>query len=104
MAPRWFDFLKQVVREEPVVIRGAMGFGLKAIATALRGLGCIETKWGAGPADGLGAMVGAWSCAREAEQRGCSLRETELMGQIAQYNEVDCKVMMEIVHYLRRHH
>jgi len=28
----WFDFLTQVVREEPVVVRGAMGFGLKDMA------------------------------------------------------------------------
>jgi hypothetical protein len=40
---------------------------------------------------------GAWACAREAEKRGCTLPETELMQGIASYNEVDCKVMMEIV-------
>ena len=28
----------------------------------------------------------------------------ELMQEIAAYNEVDCKVMMEIIRYLRTHH
>ena len=100
-SPRWFDFLVRVMREEPVVVRGAMGFGLKAVAKAMHALGYIETEWEAGPTDGLGAMVGAWSCAAEAEERGCTLAETALMQDIALYNEVDCKVIMEIVNYLR---
>ncbi|PZC45675.1 MAG: hypothetical protein C1O27_002340 [Chloroflexi bacterium] len=100
-APNWFDFLGKVVREEPVVVRGALGFGLKAVARAMHSRGHIDTDWGAGPADGMGAMVGAWSCEVEAKGRGCTLSETELMQDIARYNEVDCKVMMEIVRYLR---
>ena len=100
--PRWFDFLVRVMREEPVVVRGAMGFGLKAVAKAMHSLGYIETDWEAGPTDGLGAMVGAWSCAEEAEEQACTLAETALMQDIALYNEVDCKVIMEIVNYLRK--
>ena len=103
-APNWFDFLGKVVREEPVVVRGALGFGLKAVARAMHSRGHIDTDWGAGPADGMGAMVGAWSCEVEARERGCILAETELMQDIARYNEVDCKVMMEIVRYLRENH
>ena len=103
-APNWFDFLTRVIRREPVVIRGAMAFGLKVVAKAMHTAGLIESEWGAGPTDGLGAMVGAWSCAREAAELGCPLEETELMKDIARYNEVDCKVMMEMIRYLRTHH
>ena len=102
--PKWFDFLMRVAREEPVVVNGAFGFGLKAVAKAMYTHGHIKTDWEAGPTDGLGAMVGAWSCAAEASERGCGLPETELMREIAEYNEVDCKVMMEIVRHLRRSH
>ena len=102
--PRWFDLLKRVVGDEPLVVRGAFGFGLKAVASALHDHGLIDTAWDAGPTDGLGAMVGAWSCSSEAVERGCTLGETELMGEIARYNEVDCRVMMEILRYLRRFH
>ena len=49
-------------------------------------------------------MVGAWWCAEEAAKLGCRLMDTDLMKGIAAYNEVDCKVMMEIVRYLRVHH
>ena len=103
-SPRWFDFLDRVVKAEPVVVRGAMAFGLKAVAKALHGHGLIETLWGDGPADGLGAMVGAWWCQDESKRTGKTLPEIDLMKEIRQYNEVDCRVMMEVIRYLRRYH
>lgn len=102
--PHWFDFLNRVVKAEPVVVRGAMAFGLKAVARAFRRHGLIETEWDAGPADGLGAMVGAWWCAQEAARLGVPLGEVSLMRDIVRYNEVDCRVMMEVVRYLREAH
>ena len=99
----WFDFLARVVREEPVVVRGAHAFGLKAVANAMHGLGLIGTRWDEGPVDGLGAMVGAWRCERETPAGG-RLIDHDLMRGIRRYNEVDCKVMMELVRHLRRHH
>ncbi|MGH2542016.1 MAG: hypothetical protein ACRDIB_04435, partial [Ardenticatenaceae bacterium] len=74
-APQWFDFLTQVIKAEPVVVRGAFGFGLKEIASAMHSHGCVQTRWESGPTDGLGAMVAAWWCAAEASARGCSLAE-----------------------------
>jgi len=103
-SPRWFDFLKHVVKAEPVVIRGALGFGLKLVANALHQHGKIETRWDSGPTDGLGAMVGAWSCAREAKEKGVAMTDLGLMKEIERYNEVDCKVMMEVVRHLRGAH
>jgi hypothetical protein len=102
--PNWFDFLNRVVKEEPVVIRGAFSFGLKAVAKAFYQQRLIQTNRDEGPADGLGAMVGAWWCAQEAEQSGVPMPEVPLMQGIAKYNEIDCRVMMEIVRYLRNHH
>ena len=92
------------MKAEPVVVRGAFGFGLKAVAGAMYEHGFIETKWEDGSVDGLGAMVGAWWCDDEAKRLDVSLKEIELMKGIERYNEVDCKVMMEIVQYLRRNH
>lgn len=100
----WFDFYKKVMKAEPVVVRGALGFGLKAVAKALHSHGLIETTWGTGPADGLGAMAGAWWCDEEAKRLGRRLTDIPLIGDIAAYNEVDCKAMMEIIRYLRTHH
>jgi hypothetical protein len=81
--PNWFDFLKKVVREEPVVVRGAMGFGLKAVANAMQSHGLIETEWPGGVVDGLGAMLGAWRCAEEAALDGRRLEDLLLMQSIA---------------------
>ena len=100
----WFDLFKHVIRAEPMVVRGAFAFGLKAVAQAFHSNGLIETSWGDSPVDGVGAMVGAWRCDEEAAQRGVRLIDTSLMQRIADYNEVDCKVMQEILHYLRTHH
>jgi hypothetical protein len=101
---RWFDIWKQVIRAEPVVARGALGFGLKAMAQAMQGHGLIETQWKEGPVDGRGATAGAWWCAEQATLKKASLLDIDLMQDIQRYNEVDCKVMMEILRYLRKCH
>ena len=99
----WFDFLSRVIRAEPVVVRGSHGFGLKEITNALHNLGMINCRWGSGPADGLGAMVGAWWCQDQIYAgRAVRLTDIDLMKEIGAYNEVDCRAMMENVYYLRR--
>jgi hypothetical protein len=101
---RWFDFLSEVIREEPVSIQGAFTFGLKEIAKALHSHKLIKTSWGNSYLDGLGAMVGAILSAEESANTKKNLMEMPLMKEIANYNEIDCRVMMEIVQYLRRVH
>jgi predicted RecB family nuclease len=102
--PRFFDLHMRVVREEPVVVRGALGFGLKGIGQALHRHGLIATHWQDGPTDGLGAMVGSWWCYKEAKRQNVPVTALNLMQEIIRYNEVDCRVMMEILQYLRSHH
>jgi len=100
----WYDLLRNVVRAEPVVIRGSMGFGLKSVARALHALGHIATDWGEGLADGTGAMAGAWLSAAEARRSGVRLTDVPLMREIDRYNEIDCRVMAEVLDHLRREH
>lgn len=102
--PNWFDFLRQVMHREPVVVRGAMAFGLKSIAKAMHGHGMIETLWDDGPADGLGAMMASWWCYDEAKRTGASIMDIPVMREVIAYNEVDCRVMWEVVSYLRQAH
>jgi hypothetical protein len=98
----WYDLLGRVFRAQPIVVKGAFSFGLKSIARAMRAHGLIVTSWGEGLADGAGAMAGAWTAAADSRARGRSLRESPVMQEIARYNEVDCRVMAEILDYLRR--
>ena len=102
--PNWFDFLARVMKAEPVVVRGSLAFGLKAVAKALHSHGLIQTLWGDGPADGLGAMVASWSAYDVARTTAVPVRSVPLMEEVVCYNEVDCRVMWEAVEYLRKHH
>ena len=98
----WYDLLGRVFRAQPIVVKGAFSFGLKSIARAMRAHGLIETAWGEGLADGAGAMAGAWAAAADSRARGRPLTESPVMQEIGRYNEVDCRVMAEILDYLRR--
>lgn len=100
----WYDLLERVVRAEPVVVRGAHGFGLKAVANAMYRHGLIATQWADGLADGAGVMAGAWHAAKEAALRGVTLAEIPLMREIDRYNEIDCRAMAEVLDHLRREH
>ncbi len=97
----WFDFLTRVVQAAPVTVRGAFDFGLKSLAKAMHAAGLIDTTWDEGPGDGMGAMIGAFWCDREAARRGGSMRDLPLMEGIGKYNEVDCRAMGELVRWLR---
>ncbi|MEK7861017.1 MAG: hypothetical protein AAB284_06660, partial [Chloroflexota bacterium] len=92
----WYDLLAKLVRAQPVVVRGANGFGLKAVANALFAHGIIGTQWADGLADGAGVMAGTWHAAKEARLRGLSLSEVDLMREVDRYNEIDCRVMAEV--------
>jgi hypothetical protein len=100
-SPRWFDLLKRVFHAEPVVVRGAFGFGLKEIARALHGHGLIEALWEDSSQDGLGAMVGAWWSYEETGRRRVAVEEIDLMREILRYNEVDCLMLVELTEWLR---
>ena len=100
----WYDFLKKVVKAEPVVIKGSFGFGLKSVANSLYKLGAINTLWDDGLTDGLGAMTGAWVANEEAILKNISMNEIQITKEIEKYNEVDCKVMWEIIKFLRENH
>ena len=99
----WSDFC-EVARAAPIVVKGAFGFGLKAIAKNLKRHELIETDWTDGPGDGLGAMVGAWYCNQIVKERNEPMISLDYMKGIEKYNRVDCKVMWEIINYLRKKH
>jgi hypothetical protein len=97
----WFDLLDRVIKPVPMSVTGAFGYGLKDIAKAMHAMGIIQTAWGDGPTDGLGAMVAAWRVDEAAEESGGVLLDDPLMREVADYNRVDCQVMAEILEWLR---
>jgi hypothetical protein len=101
----WCDLL-HVFKDEPIFIKGAFNYSLKSIAKAMFNLGMIQTNWLVdGIVDGLNAMVKAVECSQDAKRKNIeSMVELPLMKKIIEYNEIDCKVMMEILYYLRNNH
>ena len=99
----WSDFC-EVARATPLVVKGSFGFGLKSIAKNLKKHGLTETDWTDGPGDGLGAMVGGWYCDKKSKETGEPMLSFDYMKGIEKYNKVDCKVMWELINYLRDNH
>ena len=97
----WFDALDRLVHRVPVGVAGAWGFGLKQIAKGMHRAGLIATVWGDGPADGLGAMAAAFEAEHRAGSEGRRLADYDFIRAGAEYNEVDCRAMAEIVSWLR---
>ena len=95
----WVDFCK-VFTEEPIILKGVRGgFGLKGIAKQMYENGWIETKWDeSGPSDGLNAMMDACKYYKDKQNK------VSMFTDIIEYNYVDCKVVWEIVNYLRSNH
>ena len=96
--------LSQIQAVVRPVAGGQVGGHGEQVANAMRANGLIETGWEDNQVDGLGAMVGAWRCDALARENGVPISEIDLMNEIIRYNEVDCRVMMEIVRYLRMYH
>ena len=107
---RWYDFewvdMLKIFHEEPVGINGCLNYSLKTIAKTFHKLGYIKTIWDNDNAcaDGADAAVGAYRVDRDTRSRGLSFKSDPLIKDIMKYNEVDCKVLQEIISYLRISH
>ena len=96
----WCNFIK-VMEYEPIVVKGAYNFKLKNLAKAMHSHGMIKSKWNYDCKDGLDAMAIAWQCNEESKKTGVSLFNMQPMKGVIKYNEVDCKVVQEIIFCFR---
>jgi len=105
------DILK-IMREEPIVVKGAFGFGLKDISKSMFKYGLIKNYYSTNDTNknnhrvinGQGAMIAAWNCHKDALAKNVSMDELPLMKEIIKYNEMDCKLLYDIIEYLRNFH
>jgi hypothetical protein len=99
---QWFDFLT-VFKSEPIVVKGAFKFGLKEISNAMYNNGMINTIWNKNNkcSNGNDAMMYAFNAYIESENNNSNINDNNNMKDIIEYNEIDCKVICEIVNYLR---
>ena len=74
---------------------------------ALHDLGYIQTFWDkSNPCtNGADAMIQAYIAYQECEKRNCAnVRTSLLMKNIEAYNEIDCRVLMDILQTFRENH
>ncbi len=95
-----FDLYKLFVNNN-IVVKGALNFSLKTIANAMYNNNMIKTTWSKSDCNnGLQAMMLAYNIYNE---RG-SIKNNKTMTDISKYNEIDCKVMFDILTYLRNNY
>ncbi len=97
----WVDLCK-IFQQDPIVVKGCFRYKLKHIANAMYSHGLITTHWSDGEmSDGFRAMLEAIKLYRTDDILSIT---NKLYKDIVDYNEVDCKVMWDIVRYLRANH
>jgi predicted RecB family nuclease len=89
--------LHKVFLDNNVIIKGALNFSLKTIAKAMNKYKMIETKWD-NDMNGLNAMMLAYNIYNSVDNVDIN---NDIMKDIIKYNMIDCKVMWEILLYLR---
>jgi len=99
----WVDLCK-IFTTTPIVPKGALSFGLKEIARAMYNNRLIESYWNVqNPCNnGLESMVIFKHIRDQAQREGKDIRQVPLLKDIIDYNELDCKVMWEMLEFLRR--
>lgn len=95
----WSDILK-MFHEEPIVIKGALNFSLKNIGKALYDLKYITTIWddSLNVKNGLDAMFQAYYIYKNKD----NLNFNKEIEPIIKYNDVDCKIMWDILNALNK--
>lgn len=91
-----FVDILDIFQNEPIIIKDTFSFSLKEISKSLYNLGMIETIWKESKIlNGKNALFYAWN------YYNSSIKDETIMEQIIEYNYVDCKVMQEIMNFLR---
>ncbi len=93
----WYDLL-DYFKNNFIAIKDVYGFGLKSVANALYKHKMIKTRWADSSLDGTSAMLAAWNCEKKCVQgEGNKLVNFIEMSEIIKYNEIDCKVIWDIL-------
>ena len=89
----------KIFKEEPIAIKGCFNYGLKHIAKSMKHHGMINTYLESETKNGMMAMVKAWNCYNLKDPIN-----SPIMKDIIKYNEFDCRVIYDIVKYIRNNH
>lgn len=95
----WLDLLK-IFKTEPIVINGCMSFSLKQVAKTMKNHGLISTIWDKDNEciDGTSVIVAINKIYQNNKDSDYIIKS------IIDYNQVDVRVLYEIITYLRENH
>nr|QFG74694.1 MAG: hypothetical protein [Megaviridae environmental sample] len=94
--------LYELFKNNNIVVKGALNFSLKTIAKAMYNNNQISSSWDNSKcSNGLDAMLQAWELYNSF---GTISGREPIMKDIIKYNEIDCKVLWEIMSYLRNNY
>lgn len=102
----WVDLCK-VFKKEPILIKGVMSFSLKNIAKTMKNLNYIDIEWDDDIKEGFSAAMLACEYYNYIDNNGYNTEQGEyfkykkIIEDIERYNSVDCRVLWEILLFLR---
>lgn len=98
-----FRDLAEVFLNTPVVVPGCFSFRLKDVAKQLHAGGALPSTWDVtNPCtSGMTALMLAHRAYEQSAAREVCVTESGIMRDIREYNEMDCRVLWEILTWLR---
>lgn len=100
--PNWFDLL-EIFKKENIAIKHCFNFKLKDVANALYKHKFISSKWD-DIFNGLDISAISWNAHLNAINKNISMKDDENVKKIEKYNEFDCKILYEILLFLRNYY
>jgi hypothetical protein len=98
----WVDMCDIFIKN-PIVVKGSLCFKLKEIGRAMFSHGLIETCWESNKvSDGLNAMLLGIRYYEMKKNNDLTEEIENTFIDIIKYNEIDCKIIWDIVKFLRK--
>ena len=93
----WHNLMNTFIKLK-VAVRGCYDYKLKHLGAAMKQHNMITTQLEADCSNGAMAMIRAWQCYDKYQVPSTA----PIMKDVARYNHYDCKIMYDMLRYLRR--
>lgn len=94
----WFDLLN-IFKNNLILIKDCYNYSLKSVSKEFYNKKFINTTWEDNVVDGLDAMFQAWKIYKN----DTNVENNKIIKNIQKYNEIDCKVMYELIIFIRNY-